>query len=89
MVGCSMGGGTALEYTLEHPEQVHGLVLLRSNVSGTAETELDDDPYLQEDPAVYDRLPEVQVPVVQLTNLREPQLVIDAIVRLAGDYDAG
>jgi 3-oxoadipate enol-lactonase len=44
LVGCSMGGGTALSFTLAHPERVHGLVLLCPGVPGfpmPAEPELD------------------------------------------------
>ena len=44
LVGCSMGGGTALSVTLAHPERVRGLVLLCPGVPGfpmPAEPELD------------------------------------------------
>ncbi len=34
LVGCSMGGGTALTFTLTHPDRVHGLVLLCPGVRG-------------------------------------------------------
>jgi 3-oxoadipate enol-lactonase len=34
LVGCSMGGTTAIDFTLEHPEMVRALVLIGSGVSG-------------------------------------------------------
>ncbi|HKM99237.1 MAG TPA: alpha/beta fold hydrolase [Candidatus Binataceae bacterium] len=34
IVGCSMGGAIAIDFTLEHPEVVAGLVLVGSGVSG-------------------------------------------------------
>ena len=34
VVGCSMGGGAALDFTLAHPEMVDGLVLVGPGVSG-------------------------------------------------------
>lgn len=34
LVGCSMGGATAIDFTLEHPEMVTGLVPVGAGVSG-------------------------------------------------------
>jgi 3-oxoadipate enol-lactonase len=34
LVGCSMGGGTAIDFTLEHPEMVTALVPVGAGVSG-------------------------------------------------------
>lgn len=41
MVGCSMGGGMALDFTLAHPDMVDGLVLVGPGISGMPE-EADD-----------------------------------------------
>ncbi|HEU5348287.1 MAG TPA: alpha/beta fold hydrolase [Ktedonobacterales bacterium] len=42
LVGCSMGGGTAIDFTLAHPEMVDGLVLVGPGVSGNPGEEGDD-----------------------------------------------
>ncbi len=34
LLGCSMGGGIALDFTLTHPDQVDALILVGSGVSG-------------------------------------------------------
>jgi len=34
LIGCSIGGRTALDFTLEHPDRVSGLVLVASALSG-------------------------------------------------------
>ena len=39
MIGCSMGGGLALDFALDHPERISKLVLVDSGPSG-----LEDDP---------------------------------------------
>jgi pimeloyl-ACP methyl ester carboxylesterase len=38
VVGCSMGGATAIDFALEHPEMMTGLVLVGSGVSGLNDT---------------------------------------------------
>ena len=48
LVGCSMGGGTAIDFALEHAEMVSGLVLVGSGVSG-----LNDPKHLSEDTRKY------------------------------------
>lgn len=39
LVGCSMGGGAALDFTLAHPEMVDGLVLVGPGVSGAPDSD--------------------------------------------------
>ena len=34
VMGCSMGGGLALDFTLEHPERVAALILIAAGISG-------------------------------------------------------
>jgi pimeloyl-ACP methyl ester carboxylesterase len=48
LIGCSMGGATAIDFALEHPEMVSGLVLVGSGVSG-----LNDASQLTEDVLKY------------------------------------
>lgn len=35
LMGCSMGGSLALDFTLEHPERVSRLILIAAGISGT------------------------------------------------------
>src|SRR6516225_7421656 len=48
LVGCSMGGAAAIDFMLEHPEAVAGLVLVGSGVSG-----LNDPAHLSADALKY------------------------------------
>jgi len=41
LIGCSMGGGIAIDFTLEHPDMVQALVPVASALSGVEETEED------------------------------------------------
>jgi pimeloyl-ACP methyl ester carboxylesterase len=72
LVGCSMGGSTALSEALAKPDRVHGLVLLCPDVPGfPMPPELDlvvPSEYLKADAPVYDRLQEVQAPSVVMVG---------------------
>lgn len=43
LVGCSMGGGTALDYALTHPEQAWAVVLIASALGGYEATEEEEE----------------------------------------------
>jgi len=43
LVGCSMGGGTALDYALTHPEQAWAVVLVASALGGYEATEEEEE----------------------------------------------
>ena len=53
VVACSMGGRTALDLTLAHPDRVRGLVLIGSAVSGAPDIDL--EPGLEDLEQRYDR----------------------------------
>ena len=45
LIGCSMGGGTALEATLEHPQRISALVLVAPGVPGFESSPEEDAAY--------------------------------------------
>jgi 3-oxoadipate enol-lactonase len=45
LVGCSMGGSTVLDYTLDHPDRVDGLILVGAGVSGLEPGGVAQPPY--------------------------------------------
>lgn len=52
-VGCSMGGGLAIDFALEHPERTIGLVLVGTAVTGAEGYEIDDEVMALEEAADY------------------------------------
>lgn len=49
LVGCSMGGGIALDYVLVHPEQVWGLVPVATGLGGFEATEEEEEWWAERD----------------------------------------
>lgn len=43
LVGCSMGGGLAIDFALENPERTVGLVLVGTSITGTDEPEFEPE----------------------------------------------
>ena len=83
LVGCSMGGGTALSLALADAARVHGLVLVCPEVTGfpwpdQLELEADTVPewfeqtmYVTPDAPLFDRLHQIQTPTVVMVGTKD------------------
>lgn len=82
LVGCSMGGGMALDFALAHPEMVDGLVLVGPGISG-----MPDDG--SEDPAIWQ---EIQAAAkagdYDKANELEVRIWVDGVGRAPDQVDA-
>lgn len=56
LVGCSMGGGTALDFALDHPDRVTALVLAAPAVSGIEEGTPEEEAWFAQRQAPIDEL---------------------------------
>ena len=56
LVGCSMGGGTELDFALEHPERVSALVMIAPGVSGLEEGTPEEEAWWEERQAPIEAL---------------------------------
>jgi pimeloyl-ACP methyl ester carboxylesterase len=79
VVGCSMGGGTALDLALSHPDRVRGLVLIGSAISGAPDIDL--EPGLEDLERRYDQAYEAKD--LDRLNLLEAEIWLD------GPFQAG
>jgi len=86
LVGCSMGGATALDFALEHPEMVSGMVLVGSGVSG-----LNDPRHLSEDTKKYwtELIGLVQKGEVERALEMDAKYWIDGPSRAANEVEPG
>jgi len=84
LVGCSMGGSTAIDFTLEHPEMVTGLVLVGSGVSG-----LNDPTQLSADALKYwsELLSVVQKGDIDRAREMDAKYWIDGPARSSNEVD--
>lgn len=93
LMGCSMGGGTCIDYTLAYPDRVAALILVGSGVSGSPE--LDPDPYVEVGNAIdaafeagnLDLLNELEIKLWVDGVNRKPEQVDPAVRQLALDMN--
>lgn len=92
LVACSMGGRTAIDFTLEHPERVRALVLVGADLSGYED---ESDPPKQWDAMVaahqqgdFDQLSELEVQIWVDGIGRNPEAVNPALRTLVREMNA-
>ncbi len=91
LVGCSMGGRTAIDFTLQHSGRVKALVLVGADLSGYED---DSDPPEQWDEMVaahkqgdFERLSELEVQVWVDGSARNPEAVNPAVRTLVREMN--
>lgn len=84
LVGCSMGGSLAMDFTLEHPERVKGLIMVGSGPSGLR-LDVPDHPKQAAAEEAYlagdlDRVPELEAQI-WFDGMGRSKLDVDPTVR--------
>ncbi len=80
LVGCSMGGSTVLDYTLDHPDRVDGLILVGAGVSGLDPEGVAQPPYEEASAAA-------KAGDFDLANELEMRIWVDGIGRMPDQVD--
>jgi pimeloyl-ACP methyl ester carboxylesterase len=91
LMGCSMGGGLAIDFALTHPEQVKALILVGSGPSGLELDVPQPEKFKEAEEAYYagdlDRVAEIETQIWFDGMGRTPMQVNPAMRRLAYDMN--